>query len=103
MDTLILAYLFIAAARKSIINVSGRSGGDVISSETATVASRMPFPFPTRSRAKESLFDHATTHIEYLELEMTQQQLQTRQAVNESLPPAFTSALPPMASIFILY
>jgi hypothetical protein len=50
-----ISYLFItAAARQSVATVSSRSRGDMVSSETATVTSWMPFLFPTRSQAASS-------------------------------------------------
>ena len=47
-----------------------------MSSGTAAVASKMLSPVSHQESSKVSPLDHATTHIEYLE--MTQLQLQTR-------------------------
>ena len=54
-----------------------------MSSGTANVASKMFSPVSNQESSKVSPLDHATTHIEYVE--MTHQQLQTRlrQAENE--------------------
>src|SRR6266852_2587823 len=41
----------------------------MMSSETATVASRMLFPFPTRSRTRFLYCTMPTTHIKYFEID----------------------------------
>jgi hypothetical protein len=72
-----------------------------MSSETATVASRMLFPFPTRSRARFLYCTVLTAHIKYLE--MTQQQLQTGLQLAENETARFRQCVAYRASILILY